>query len=316
MSRNSTELLIDLSSAQIGGNVLAASDELLGPKEGLLTSSQAGWETRRRHAKGHDWAIVALGVPGVIRHVVVDTTGFVGRQPAQISVESIRLPGSPDIVELVRDPGRWAEIVPRSSPAIDRVETFVVGSAHAATHIRLVMYPDGGIAGLRVLGDPTPREGLLDGEAEIDLAAVGNGARVIDCSGPSFSSPNEMLGNDGRWLTHRRRDTGHEWAMIRLAGRGSLDRLEVDTTDLIGDAPESIAVDGVDALGANLKTLRKVDWTPLLASTVTEVGSIATYPDLEPIGVVTHVRLNLHPDGGITRFKAFGVSEEPWMLPS
>ena len=317
MKQQPVDLLIDLASEACGGQVLAASDELLGPKEGLLHPSGPGWETRRRHAPGHDWAIVALGLPGVIRHSIVDTTGFAGRNPTHASVESIHLAATPDIIELVRDPGRWTEIVSRSPLAPDSETTFAVQTIDPMTHVRLVVYPDGGIEALRVVGDPTPPDGLLDGQTETDVAALASGARAIDCSGPYFSSPNNMLSESaGGWLTHRRRDSGHEWAIIRLAGRATVNRIELDTTGLAGNAPESIAVAAVDAAGANRSRLRKSDWRPMLAPTQTEAETVATYTDFETAGSVTHLRLDLHPDGGVSRLRVFGVSQEPWISPS
>ncbi len=319
MSTESNDLLVDLASDSLGGRVLAVSDERLGAKEELLgwSESGAGWETRRRRTPGHDWAIVTLGLPGVVRRVMVDTTGFVGRQPTHASVESIHLPGEPDIVELVRDPSRWVEIVPRSPLAADRETELVVTSGTCMTHARLVVYPDGGVAGLRLLGDPIPRGGSLDGRTEIDLAELRNGARVLVCSGGYLSTPNGMLGEDpGGWLTHRRRTPGHEWAIVRLGGRTIITRLEVDTTGLAGNAPESVAVEAVDARHASLKSLRKAHWKSMLAPTQIDAGSVATFTDLKSDRTVTHLRLSLHPDGGITRFRAFGVSEEPWTSPN
>ncbi len=197
MSRNPTELLTDLASEVVGGRVLVVSDEMLGPKEDLLSQSGAGWKTRWRHSPGHDWAIVSLGLPGIDSHIVVDTTGFAGRHPTHISVESIHLAETPDIVELVRDPGRWSEIVSRSPLAADRPNTFPVEFTAPSTHLRLVTYPGGGVAGLRVFGDPTPPDGLLDGKTEIDLAALCSGAGVVDCSGPNLSPPSGMLSDGG-----------------------------------------------------------------------------------------------------------------------
>ena len=315
MSRERIDLLVDLASESVGGRVLAASDEHLGAKEGLLrpSDSGAGWETRRRHSSGHDWAIIGLGLPGIVRRVVVDTTGFAGRQPTHASIESIHLPGEPDIVELARDPSRWIEIVPRSSLAAEGENGFASASGTPTTHVRLVVYPDGGVAGLRLLGHPIPPGGALDGQTEIDLAALRNGAGVIDCSGGYLSSPNDMLGAEaGEWLTHRRRTPGHEWAIVRLAGRTIITRLEVDTTGLAGNAPESVAVEAVDARHASLKSLRKADWKPMLAPMQIESDSIVTFTELESDRAATHLRLSLHPDGGMTRFRAFGVSEEPW----
>ena len=240
------DLLIDLAAAGAGGRVQEASDEFFAPKERLLADEDPvrdpgrpsrhgvwmdGWETRRRRSRGHDWAIVRLGLRGIGRRVVVDTTHFTGSHPESCAVEAADMPGDPNIVDLVRARDRWVDLLPRVPVEPDSRNVFNVAHGLPVTHLRLVAYPDGGIARLRCFGEPVPREGVLDGETTVDLACISSGARAIECSDRHFGSPNDMLvpgpPHDGRsgWLTRRRRDGGSDWAVIRLAGPGTLERL-------------------------------------------------------------------------------------------
>jgi allantoicase len=332
MNDEPLDLLVDLAAARVGGKVLAANDEFFAPKEGLIADGDPvwdpdkytargkwmdGWETRRRREPGHDWAILRLGIPGLIRTVIVDTRHFTGNFPESAAVEAIDLPGTPDLVELARDPSRWTEIVSRRALRGDTRNEFEAAPMGRATHARLVIHPDGGVARLRLFGDPVPPDGLLDGETEVDLAALTNGARAIDCSDRHYSSPNRML-LDGRakgmwdgWETRRRRGPGNEWAVIRLAGRGSVNRIEFDTTHFKGNAPGSVGVEGIDAGGAAIGTLRLADWSPLLPEQPVTPDHRHVFDDLEG-GPFTHLRVNIHPDGGVARFRARGRSDEPW----
>jgi allantoicase len=336
MNENPIELLVDLASERHGGKVLAANDEFFAPKDNLIADGPPvsdptkftsrgkwmdGWETRRRREPGHDWAILRLGFPGLIRTVVIDTAHFTGNYPESAAVEAIGLPGEPDLVELVRDPSRWTEIVPRRVLRGDtRLEIDLAAEA-PFTHVRLVIHPDGGVARLRVLGDHVPPAGRLDGATEVDLAALHNGARAVDCSDHHYSSPNRMLTRgrakgmwDG-WETRRRRGPGHDWAVIRLAGRGSVSRVELDTTYFKGNAPGACDVEGIDAPGAPIGRLRLAEWTPLLTRSDVIPDHRHAFGDLEG-GPFTHLRLNVHPDGGVARFRAWGRSDEPWTSPA
>ncbi|MCJ7726252.1 MAG: hypothetical protein MUP76_07695, partial [Acidimicrobiia bacterium] len=218
------DYLIDLAH---GGRVLKASDEYLNPAERLLEPAEPvsdpdrsgprgkwldGWETSRVRLPGHEWAIVRLGRRGTIRHITVDTTHVTISLPEACSVEAIDLPGDPSIVDLLLPRDRGHEIVPRREMRGSGRHGFEV-EAITATHLRLVIYPDGAVARLRVLGDPLPPDDLADRET-VDLAATDLGGQVIDASDIT-TPPNRMLRpGDGRdhsdaWITRRRRGPGH-----------------------------------------------------------------------------------------------------------
>lgn len=321
-------LLVDLAAHALGGRLLEASDETFSAAAHLVADDPPGprrpgerrrdaWETRRRRGEpGHDWAIVRLGMRGILRRVVLDTGHTGTDRPESYSLEAIDLPGDPNIVELVRDPHRWAAVVARTAPVGEGPTRFEVPAGGPVTHVRLVIYPDGAVARLRCLGEPVPPAGMLGTGRAVDLAAVPSGARVVDCSDPGGSSPNRMLGAPGPppdgWLTGRRRAPGHEWAVVRLAGAGTLERLVIDTTGFKGESPGAAAVHGILAPGADPESLRASRWHPVLPETPLQPGRSHEFGDLLAAGPFSHLRLDLHPDGGVARFSALGTAEAPW----
>ncbi len=325
---NETALLIDLASAKAGGRILESSDEGFGGAARLLERDPPkprarkerrydGWATRRRRDPGHDWVIVRLGIPGIPRIVEVDTTHITGDAPAACSLEAVYMPGEPGMVELLRSRDKWVEIVPRSPLRSDESAGIPVVAEAPATHLRLIIYPDGGVARMRCLGDPTPPDDLVDRD-QVDLAAISSGARVVSCSDRHFDSPNRMLlGGDARypgdgWETRRRRQPGHEWAIVRLAGRGVIERLVVDLRGFRGAAPAACSVAGIDAPGSHPDDIVLGEWTPVLPETPLTDDRRHEIGDLTDGGPFTHLRLGLHPDGGVARFRALGRAEAPW----
>jgi len=316
--------LIDLASERFGGSVLETSDESFGRAERLLGREDPieldhfdGWETQRRREPGHEWVIVRLGLPGIVRRVLIDSTRTTGSHPTAMSLESIELPGEPHIVELIRRPERWTTVVPRTPIEPEEVLVLPVEGEHPATHLRLVAYPDGAVARLRVQGAPLPSAGVVAGR-ELDLAAVVNGGLAIDCSDAHFGSPTEMLLDDRHrtgpgWLTRRRRDGRHDWAVVRLAGRGELDRLVVDTRGLEGHAPTACSVEGVSSATAG--NLRATAWETVLERTPLRPDHRHEFSELRSRGPFSHLRLSVFPDGGIRRFSAFGTAAAGWYEP-
>ena len=215
--------LPDLASRTLAGSVVYANDELFAERENLIKPEPAvfstqsfghkgkiydGWETRRRRGPGFDYAIIRLGVPGVIHGVVVDTAWFKGNYPPLVSVEATSFEGFPTTEELTS--AIWVALVEKSEVKGDSENPFDVSDAHRYTHVRLTIYPDAGVARFRVHGDPMPDPRLLTGT--IDLAGLENGGTVIDCSNMFYSSPLNILRPDRAhimgdgWENARRRD--------------------------------------------------------------------------------------------------------------
>jgi allantoicase len=318
--------LPDLALRTLGGSVIAASDESFAEKENLLNpwasrfrpetfgakgQEYDGWETARRRPGedgelGHDWAIVRLGLPGVIRGVVIDTAWFKGNFPPLASVEACAADGYPSVAELAG--ARWTEIVPKSPLKGDAAHSFPVDVARRFTHVRLNIFPDGGVARLRVHGEVVPDPRLLTG-LTIDLAALENGARVIRCSDEFYSSPDNMLfpglarDQSEGWETARRRGPGNDWAIVRLAAPGLIWLAEFDTTNLKFNAPAQVALSGIDARAGDLDD--PAAWRGLLGRTRVQPDGRHRFRLGDP-REVTHVRLDVHPDGGLARLRLYG----------
>lgn len=311
--------LPDLAARPAGGAVLWANDDLFAERENLIKPQPAefrpatfghkgqiydGWETRRRRgadADSYDCAIVRLGVPGVVRGVVVDTAWFTGNYPPQISVEAAHVSGYPSAEELV-EKTQWTTIVERVGVNGDTRNPFKVNSSRRWTHVRLSIYPDGGVARFRVHG-----EGLLDPkfaeDMTLDVAALENGGRITACSNMYYSSPNNLLLPGGArtmgegWETSRRRDAGNDWVQVRLASQGILNAAELDTSYFVGNAPGSARLSGRDGDGP---------WFDLLPMTELQPDTRHRFliDDDRP---VTDARMDIYPDGGMARLRLFGA---------
>ena len=324
---------VDLAAERLGGCVVMANDEFFAPKENLLKHAKPvfiegkytdrgkwmdGWETRRRRTPGYDWCIVRLGLPGIVRGVVVDTSFFTGNYPARFSLEGCDVDGSApyrdEKKKLAAALTRWEEILPETALRGDSINLAVVTHAGRFTHVRFKIYPDGGVARLRLYGEVVPSaRGIA--KRELDLAAVENGGRVIATSDQFYSEPLNMLMpgrskimSDG-WETRRRRGPGHDWAIVKLGMAGSVQRVEVDTAHFKGNFPESCSIEVCEAegSGAEVARLDAANWRQLLPRVPLKANRVHTFRrQLHKAGAVTHVRLNIFPDGGVARFRVFG----------
>ena len=321
---------------RLRGSVVAASDEFYAAKENLIKPNPPvfvpetfdakgqvydGWETRRRRGPGgalpdhsaRDWVIVRLGVPGVVRSIVVDTAYFTGNYPQACSADACSVSGYPPAEDLGADPGPgpWQEIVPRAMVTGDSRHAFKVTSGRRFTHIRLNIFPDGGVARLHIHGEVVPDPALLDG-LTFDLAALENGADIVSRSDQFYSSPRNVISpglsrvmGEG-WETRRRRRAGHEWLVVRLTGRSVLDLAEIDTSWYRGNQPESASLQTLDATdpatGGSLTN--ESAWHDLLPPT----RLLPDTPHRFRVSgaAATHVRLNIFPDGGVARLRLYG----------
>lgn len=323
--------LVDLAAERLGGAVLAANDEFFAPKENLLKAAAPvwlegkytdvgkwmdGWETRRRREPGHDWCLIRLGLPGVPRGVVVDTSFFRGNFPEECSLEACAVEGYPTADELFKEDVKWTVILPRIRLQGDSRNAFPINKfIGRVTHLLFRIYPDGGVARLRVHGDVIPDWLRLDRrQSEIDLAGVENGGRVDACSDMFFGNRHNLIlpgpprGMHDGWETRRRRGEGYDWAIVSLGARGAVQRLEIDTSHFKGNAPGSAWVEGIDAPGAYADALSSptFGWTEILPKTPLRPHTLHRFDDLLSDGPFTHVRLGIHPDGGVARLRVFG----------
>ncbi len=306
-------VLPDLASRRVGGSVVWADDELFAERENLIRAAEPvfqpstfghkgqiydGWETRRRRDAGVDRAVVRLGLPGVVRGVVVDTAFFTGNYPPFCSVQACAVEGYPSPAELLD--ADWVELVPRAPLAGDTKNPFAVTDPRRFTHVRLTIDPDGGVARLRVHGEPVADPRLLD-PASLDLAALENGATISGCSNMFYSSPANLISpglaavmGEG-WETARRRDDGNDWVSVRLAGAGVVRLAELDTSHFKGNAPGWASLSGRGEQG----------WFPLLERVRLQPDTRHRFA-LTGEHEVTEVRMDVYPDGGMARLRLHG----------
>jgi allantoicase len=277
-----------------------------------------GWESRRKRVPGHDWALIQLARPGRIFGFDIDTTFFTGNYPPHCSIEAAACDDDPD------DSTHWTELL---------VKTALEGDSHhfheiadhelrtkVWTHLRLHIYPDGGIARLRVYGAAHFDWSQVGDDEEIDLAYLFHGGRALAWSDAHYGSPERLLApgrgvnmGDG-WETARRRGPGNDWAIIKLGHAGTLSRIVVDTAHFKGNYPESCEV-----LGAYLPDHRGIfseaeireseNWKPVLPRHKLHMDQIHEFVSQlsHDFGPVTHIRFAIHPDGGVSRLRLFGT---------
>ena len=310
---------VQLEQPRLGTRVTYATDEFFGAKERLIEPAEPvfiegkyddhgkwmdGWESRRKRAEGHDFCVIRLGVPGIIHGFDVDTSFFTGNYPPQVSIDACV--GEGDMPE-----DGWVEILPKTDIGGDEHHFLDVRSDTIFTHVRLHIYPDGGVARLRIFGEIKPDFSGVDGY--VDLAAVEHGGRPLSCSDQHYGSVHNLLApgrgsdmGDG-WETARRRSPGNDWVILALGQPGVIERAEIDTAHFKGNYPDRVSIeaalfDSDDAASNDAST-----WQTLLPESKLKMDQRHYFDDvLEDIGTVSHVRVSIYPDGGISRVRLFG----------
>jgi allantoicase len=318
--------LADLASRALGGSVVWCNDDFFASAHNLISAGPAqhdpvafdargkvydGWETRRRRppeagsaatdSPGNsrsvsDEVILRLAAPGIVRGVLIDTSHFTGNFPPYASVEGATLLDYPSAEQLCA--ASWTPLLAKSELAGDTENSFPIFVAdHLTSHVRLRIYPDGGVARFRVYGEPIGDPRFLGGR--VDLAAALNGGRILSCSNWFYSAPSNTLApgrssvmSDG-WENARRRDGGNDWIEVELAGAGTLHSVVIDTSRFVGNAPGAAMLSDAET-GEQL--LPRTRLTP----DTEHVFKIASSTP------VRRVRLDVYPDGGIARLRVFG----------
>ncbi|MEU6097311.1 allantoicase [Streptomyces sp. NPDC047079] len=330
----------NLADRRLGAAVLAANDEFFAPRENLLVPERPefdpehfghkgkvmdGWETRRRRgasaghpwptSEDHDWALIRLGAPGVVRGIVVDTAHFRGNYPQAVSVEGTSVPGSPSPEELLADDVKWTTLVPRTPVGGHAANGFAVAVEQRVTHLRVNQHPDGGIARLRVYGDVVPDREWLGALGTFDVVALENGGRVEDASDLFYSpatntiQPGRSRKMDDGWETRRRRDRGNDWIRYQLVAEARIRAIEIDTAYLKGNAAgwASVSIKGGGNAGG--ENTGETQWREILPRTRLQPDTNHRF--VLPVPVVgTHARVDIYPDGGISRLRLYGTLTE------
>ena len=323
-----SEKYINLAEPRLGAKAIYATDDFFADKQRMLKSQPAefiadkyddngkwmdGWESRRKRVEGYDYCIVRLGRAGIIKGVDIDTSHFLGNHPPAASIDGCYYPeGDPD------DATQWSEILSSVSLAQDSHHLHDVLADEVVTHVRLNIYPDGGVARLRIYGLPQndwSKVNAVDGEL-IDLVALEYGGRAIACSDQAFGSSMLNLNMPGRginmgdgWETKRRRVPGNEWVIMALAQPGLLSAIEVDTAHYKGNFPDRVSVQAGFIQGGTTESTvtQSIFWETILPEQTLQMDKIHRF-EKELLGgePITHIRVNNIPDGGISRIRAFG----------
>ena len=310
--------LIDLASEKLGGKALSCSDDffaemdnLVKPGRGIFSEDKYtdrgkwmdGWESRRKRTPGHDWCIIKLGASGVIKGFDVDTNHFLGNHPPHCSIEACY--SDSNQLEGVK----WVEILPKSPLNPGSQHFFEITNDQVWSHLRLNIYPDGGVARLKVYGTVNKNWEAVDKNELVDLAAALNGAKSIECNDMFFSHMDNLLMpgrgvnmGDG-WETKRNRTPNNvDWVIINLAKKGSIKKITVDTCHFKGNYPDSCMIEG------RLKT--SDSWTTILPQTKLEADKEHFFEnEVVSDGPFTQVKLSIFPDGGISRLRLWGNVE-------
>jgi allantoicase len=319
--------LINLADARLGAAVLSATDEFFGAKERLLKPGDPewrdgvydehgkwmdGWESRRRRDTGHDHCIVQLAAPCTLSALEIDTRHFTGNYPPSASVQACRSNGIPDAQT------RWSELLAPSALAGNARNHFVLQPGEVWTHLKLSIHPDGGVARLRAYGEVQRDWSHRSGAVPVDLAAALNGGRALACSDEHYGSMHNLL-LPGRgasmadgWETRRRREPGFDWVLLRLGHAGRIETVEIDTAHFKGNFPHQVSMQAalVREGGEADLVSQCLYWPVLLDPQPLQADHVQTFrAPLHDLGVVSHVRVNMHPDGGMSRVRLLGQPE-------
>jgi len=246
--------------------------------------------------------------PGVVHGVDLDTAHFTGNFAPAASLEACCVPSDPDATT------RWEEILPRVALHASQHHYLRIGNRDTWTHLRLNIFPDGGVARLRIYGRPQqPQLGEGSVKRWVDLGSADSGGLALVCTDMHFGDMANLVKGtapinmaDG-WETRRRRTPGNDWVILKLGLPGRIRRIDVDTAYFKGNFPACCSLRGVRLAGDSSDFSGSEEW-PLL------LDRVALGPDqsqsfrhcISEHEPVSHVRFDIYPDGGVARLRLLG----------
>jgi len=315
---------VDLLQPRLGSEVVFATDDFFADKSRLISPAEPvfipgkyddngkwmdGWESRRKRVPGHDWCVIRLGVAGVISGFEIDTRHFTGNYPPEAQIEVCRsaeaVPG---------DDARWVQVTEKLALKGDD-RRYVPIEYGQVTHVRLHIFPDGGVARLRAWGRVAPDWAGLPDDQPIDLLAMAHGGRGIIANDQHYgrvenlTAPGRGVDMGDGWETRRRREPGHDWAILEMGAAGVVEEVVVDTAHFKGNYPDRCSIQAArDVRGEPARIAEDANhWQILLREVKLQPDHIHTFRDeLRAIGAVRFVRLNIFPDGGVSRLRLIG----------
>ena len=322
MKKNNINNFVNLASPKLGTKVMSFSDDFFGKVSRMLNDKvpqfiedkydnhgkwMDGWESKRRRDGGHDWAIIKLGSPGKVYEIEIDTSFFTGNYPPFASIQGLYSEKKPDHND------DWKIILKKQKLQGDKVHNFKVNSAKV-NYIRFQIFPDGGIARLRLLGHVE-----IDLEKfknkKIELSSLNLGGKIIAYNNAHYGDVSALL-TSGRgktmgdgWETRRRREPGNDWIIIKLAKSGIIEEIEIDTAHFKGNFPDKASIsaaffDEKEKVSSIIK--QNKNWKEILPPTKLKADKIHRFKKIIRSDEVNYVKLNIFPDGGVSRFRVFG----------
>jgi len=324
---NKNQNLTNLASPKIGTKIIEVSDDFFGEASRMLDDKEPvfiedkydehgkwmdGWESKRRRDGGNDWAIIELGSPGIITEIDVDTSFFTGNFPPFASIEGLYSDQKPS-----KD-SDWIEILPKTSLKGDSGNKFKIESKIKVNYIKLQIFPDGGVARLRLFGEVKLNWENYDNKNDlIELSSLKLGGSIVAYNNAHYGDVSALL-SDGRgktmgdgWETRRRREPGNDWIIIKLATKGLIKKIEIDTAHFKGNFPDQASIQ-VSNFSEHVDSKEIINdsenWKYILKKSKLQADNIHNYEiDDKSTEGVTHVRLNIYPDGGVSRLRIFGL---------
>ena len=327
--------LTDLAAEHLGGKAIICSDDFFAEKENLLKSGRGifiadkytdrgkwmdGWESRRKRVPGHDWCIIKLATSGKIHGVDIDTNFFLGNHPPDASIEACNVQGNIDADYLTSDKVQWKEILEKSPLNSGSQNFYEIEDKEIYTHLKLHIYPDGGVARLKVYGEVFKDWSLVSDNEIIDVAAAVNGAKSIACNDMFFSHmdnlimPGRGINMGDGWETKRNRTPNNrDWVIVRLAHLATIENILIDTCHFKGNYPDTCIIEGceLDISKENKISSDIIEWKTILPTSKLKADHEHYFEnEIQQRGPFTHVRLSIFPDGGISRMRLFGKIEK------
>lgn len=320
-----TNGLIDLAQPRLGTKIIYKTDDFFASANRIINPTEPvfkigvfdkhgkwmdGWESRRKRTTGHDYIIIKLGRPGIIKKVDVDTSHFNGNQPAMVSIE-----GSYSKSDKLNQ-FRWQPLLSKKKTKADSHHYFTIKNNQVFTHIKFNIFPDGGVARLRLYGSISKSKKLKN--KKINLASLLDGSSVIACNNEHFGKAENILApgkaknmGDG-WETRRRRGKGFDWLILNTLDGKEIDKIEISTHHFKGNFPSHCSIQA--AYLTNSKNSKQIvksstKWRYLLKNVKLSADKVHVFKNmLLKKDKVNYIKINIFPDGGISRFKIFGKS--------
>jgi len=321
-----TNGLIDLAQPRLGSKIIFKTDDFFASahrvidptppifKEELFDKNgkwMDGWESRRKRISGHDYLIIKLGKPGSISKVDVDTSHFNGNQPSMFSLE-----GYNSKSKKLKGLKRKTKIKKKKTKANSH-HFFNTVSKSIFTHIKLNIFPDGGVARLRLYGNISKENNIFTNK-NINLASLLNGASVIACNNEHFGKAENILApgkaknmGDG-WETRRRRNKGFDWLILNSIKGKKIDKIEISTHHFKGNFPSHCSLQATfipSKKSSNSIVKSSNKWKFLMHKVNLSANKTHKFKNkLMKNDKINFIKINIFPDGGISRFKIFGKS--------